>query len=98
MTSGLINYQYAAISEGVSQMRRVNGNIQQQVGDLQTQVKTLIGDFMGASSQSYDACASKITQDLNTSNDKLNTLSTQVNNGAENMNSADGREANRFAF
>jgi WXG100 family type VII secretion target len=94
--SGPINYQYASISDGVSQMRNVNSNIQQQVSDLTSQVKTLLGDFMGAASQSYDTCANKISKDLTTSNDKLNTLSTQVSNGSDQMSSTDSREAGRF--
>ena len=94
--SSPIKYQYSAIADGVSQMKNVNSNIQQQVSDLTGQVKSLLGEFMGAASQTYDTRANKISTDLTTSNDKLNTLSTQVSSGSENMNSADRREAGRF--
>lgn len=96
MTSGLIKYQYSAIQDGVSQMKNANSNIQQKVTDLTNQVKTLLGDFMGASSQSYDTSANKISTNLTTSNDRLNQLSIKVNAGANNMQATDSREANRF--
>ena len=34
MTSGLINYEYASISDGVNHMRQINNNIRDQVGNL----------------------------------------------------------------
>ena len=95
--SGPIKYQYSAIQDGVSQMRKVNNSIQQEVGDLTSQVKSLLASFQGAASQSYDASANKIAQKLNESNDKLNTLSTKVDTGAQNMSSTDSRQAGRFA-
>lgn len=97
MANGVIQYQYPLIAEGVSKMRNANNYIQNQISDLDRQVKTLIGDFMGQSSTSYNTRANDIKTKLNQSNDKLNLLTNQVNNGANNMQSADGREANRFA-
>jgi WXG100 family type VII secretion target len=96
VTSGLIKYQYSAIEDGVSQMRKVNANIEQEVGDLTGQVKTLLADFQGSASQAYDASANKIAQLLTDSNAKLNTLSTKVSNGATNMQTTDSRQAGRF--
>jgi len=92
----LINYQYSAIADGVRQMQQVNQNIQQQVQDLQAQVKALLSDFAGTSAQSYDTCANKISSDLTQSNEQLATLSRQVNSGSENMHSADASQARRF--
>jgi WXG100 family type VII secretion target len=96
VTSGLIKYQYSAIQDGVSQMKNANTNIDQKCTDLTNQVKTLLGDFMGASSQSYDTSANKIKTNLTTSNERLNQLSVKVNTGANNMQSTDSREAGRF--
>lgn len=96
MASGLINYDYASITEGVNHMRQVNNNIRDQVSSLKSQVQQLLGDFTGAASQAYDTCSQKISQDLNQSNEKLDTLAASVNRGADNMNSQDAAQARRF--
>lgn len=96
MTSGLINYDYASISDGVNRMRQINSNIRDQVSNLRRQVQQLLGDFTGAASQSYDTCSQKIAQDLTKSNEQLDTLSSKVNTGANNMQSRDQSESRRF--
>ncbi|MFD8500449.1 WXG100 family type VII secretion target [Amycolatopsis sp. NPDC059657] len=96
MTTGQIKYQYSALDDGVNQMRKVNSNIEHDVTQLTNDVKKLLGDFMGASSQSYDTKAKTIKQNLNESNAKLNTLSGNVAKGASNMSTTDSREAGRF--
>lgn len=96
MASGLINYDYASISDGVNHMRQINNNIRDQVGNLRKQVQTLLADFTGAASQGYDTCSQKIAQDLTKSNEQLDTLSGKVDRGANSMGDSDRRQSQRF--
>lgn len=96
MTSGLINYEYASISDGVNHMRQINNNIRDQVGNLRKQVQQLLTEFTGAASQSYDTCSQKIAQDLTKSNEQLDTLSGKVDRGSNNMNEKDREQSRRF--
>lgn len=96
MASGLINYDYASISDGVNHMRQINTNIRDQVGNLRKQVQQLLGDFTGASAQSYDTCSQKISQDLTKSNEQLDTLAGKVNSGSETMRDTDSSQSRRF--
>ena len=96
MTSGLINYEYASISDGVNHMRQINNNIRDQVGNLRKQVQQLLTEFTGAASQSYDTCSQKIAQDLTKSNEQLDTLSGKVDRGSNNMNDKDREQSRRF--
>jgi len=92
----LINYDYASISDGVSQMRQINNNIRDQVSSLRRQVQELRAAFTGAASEAYDTCSQKIAQDLTKSNEQLDTLAGKVNTGSNNMNSTDRSQAGRF--
>jgi WXG100 family type VII secretion target len=96
VTSGLINYDYASISEGVNHMRQINNNIRDQVSNLRREVQNLRGAFTGAASDSYDTCSQKIAQDLTTSNQQLDTLAGKVNTGANNFQDRDRGESRRF--
>lgn len=96
MTSGMINYDYASISDGVNHMRQINGNIRDQVGNLRKQVQQMLGEFTGAASQSYDTCSQKIAQDLTKSNEQLDTLAGKVNTGSNNMQTQDQSQSRRF--
>lgn len=96
MTSGLINYDYGSISDGVNHMRQINNNIRDQVGNLRKQVQQLLTEFTGAASQSYDTCSQKISQDLTKSNEQLDTLAGKVNTNANTMQETDRSQSRRF--
>lgn len=96
MTSGLINYDYASISDGVNHMRQINNNIRDQVSNLRRQVQQLLTDFSGDASRAYDTCSQKIAQDLTKSNEQLDTLAGKVNTGANNFQDRDRSESRRF--
>jgi WXG100 family type VII secretion target len=96
VASGLINYDYASISDGVNHMRQINNNIRDQVGNLRKQVQQLLGDFTGASAQGYETCSQKIAQDLTKSNEQLDTLAGKVNTGSNNMGDTDRSQSRRF--
>lgn len=96
MTSGLINYDYASIADGVNHMRQINNNIRDKVADLRKQVEELKAGFTGAASQSYDTCSQKIAQDLTKSNEQLDSLSGKVDRGSNNMNDKDREQSRRF--
>lgn len=96
MASDLINYEYASISDGVSQMRRINNDIRDQVSSLRKQVQELRSAFTGATSDAYESSSTKIAQDLTQSNEQLDTLAAKVNTGADQMQGADRSQAGRF--
>lgn len=96
MTNGSINYEYPAIADGVSQMRRVNNNIQEQVSTLRSQVQQIRAEFTGAAAESYDTCSQKIGQDLTKSNEQLDTLTGKVQSGSERMQEQDRTQSRRF--
>jgi WXG100 family type VII secretion target len=94
--TGSITYEYASIADGVSQMRRVNSNIQDQVSKLRSQVQQIRADFTGAAAESYDTCSQKIGQDLTKSNEQLDTLTNKVHAGSERMQEQDKTQSQRF--
>jgi WXG100 family type VII secretion target len=96
VTSGMINYDYASISEGVNHMRQINGNIRDQVSNLRKQVQQMRGEFTGAAAESYETCSQKIAQDLTKSNEQLDTLAGKVNSGSERMGDQDKSQSRRF--
>lgn len=96
MAGDLINYQYPAIADGVSQMRRVNNDIRDQVSSLRKQVQELRSAFTGATSDAYEASSTKIAQDLTQSNEQLDTLAASVSKGSDQMAGADRSQAGRF--
>ena len=96
MTSGLINYDYGSIADGVNHMRQINNNIRDQVSSLRKQVQQLLTDFTGASAQGYETCSQKIAQDLTKSNEQLDTLAGKVNTGSNNMGDTDRSQSRRF--
>lgn len=96
MASGLINYDYASITEGVNHMRQINNNIRDQVNNLKSQVQALRAGFTGQASEAYDTCSQNISKDLNQSNEKLDNISASVSRGADAMQGEDANQSRRF--
>ncbi|MTD55407.1 WXG100 family type VII secretion target [Amycolatopsis pithecellobii] len=93
---GIIRYNHEAIAETVQQMLQLNQQINQQMEDLEKQVRANKEQYLGASSEHYEQNAATISQDLNSSTERLQQVSQAVQQGSDDLSDQDNQLANLF--
>jgi len=97
MADGLITYNHEALQETVQQMLNINGQITEQMNDLEKQVNANKELFLGSSSDQYGQLAGTIHGELTASTERLHAVANGIQAGANDIQDQDKRLANLFS-
>ncbi|GLZ02003.1 WXG100 family type VII secretion target [Actinoplanes sp. NBRC 103695] len=92
----LIGYNYNAIFEGISQMNKVNKNIEGLIEKLSQETGTALDNWTGSAAGSYNVMANDIEQKISDMNSIVHGLASQIGIRSDDMKQQDARSGNRF--
>ncbi|GAB2649039.1 hypothetical protein GCM10027271_03310 [Saccharopolyspora gloriosae] len=91
-----IQYQHAAIQQGIDDMKRVTQQIRSQVDGLRQQTQRSQEYWESSSAESYNVLSNDITKDFENINQMLEQLSMAVGQGQTDMHDMDAKAAKNF--
>lgn len=91
-----IKYEYAALEQGMSDMKRTTSDLQQRIDELKKQTQGVRESWDAAAAQTYEQLSQKISQDFHSMNEMLNQLQQATNQGSQDMGDQDKKLAKSF--
>lgn len=91
-----IKYEYAALEQGVSDMRRVTNDLQQRIDELRQQTQGVRQSWDASAAQTYEQLSQNISKDFTAMNDMLNQLQQATQHGSQDMGDQDRQLAKSF--
>jgi WXG100 family type VII secretion target len=91
-----IGYHYDMILEGISQMNKVNKNVEGLIEKLSTETGTALDTWSGPAAANYNELSRRIEQNFGDMNHIVHQLATQLGINADDMKQQDVRSGNRF--
>jgi WXG100 family type VII secretion target len=93
MSDGTITYDYPVIEECISMMVSKATEIENQAGDLESDVKRIMVDWMGKTADAYSQLATDLRSDIEANKSNLDSLRKSLLEAAERMQQADASGA-----
>ncbi|WP_410586374.1 WXG100 family type VII secretion target [Amycolatopsis sp. lyj-23] len=93
MSDGTITYDYPVIEECLSMMVAKANEIENQAGDLESDVKRIMVDWKGTTADAYNQLANDLRSDIEANKSNLDTLRKSLADAAERMKHADASGA-----
>jgi WXG100 family type VII secretion target len=89
MADGTITYDYGVIEECVSMMVNKANEIENQAGELESDVKRIMVDWQGSTADAYNQLANDLRSDIESNKGNLDNLRKSLAEAAQNMQEAD---------
>ncbi|MDQ7810870.1 WXG100 family type VII secretion target [Amycolatopsis sp. A133] len=93
MSDGTITYDYPVIEECISMMVSKANEIENQAGDLESDVKRIMVDWKGTTADAYNQLANDLRSDIEANKSNLDSLRKSLEDAAERMKQADSSGA-----
>ncbi|WIX98219.1 WXG100 family type VII secretion target [Amycolatopsis mongoliensis] len=93
MSDGTITYDYGVIEECVSMMLNKANEIENQSGELESDVKRIMVDWKGSTADAYNQLANDLRSDIEANKSNLDNLRKSLEEAAERMQHADASGA-----
>ena len=94
--NGLITYQYEHIMDGISQMQKVNQNVEALIEKLSQETGHALDNWTGPAAAHYNALSLRIEQNFADMNSIVADLARELGMRADDMKQQDVRSGNRF--
>jgi WXG100 family type VII secretion target len=94
--NGFIGYDYDAIFEGISQMNKVNKNVENLIEKLSQETGTALDNWSGPAAANYNELSKRIETNFGDMNTIVHQLATELGIRADDMKQQDVRSGNRF--
>ena len=91
-----IRYEYGALEQGVSAMKRTTDEMQQLVDQLRQQTQGVRQSWDASAAQTYEQLSQKINQDFGNMNEMLGKLQQATQQGGQDMGDQDKKLAKSF--
>jgi WXG100 family type VII secretion target len=89
MADGTITYDYGVIDECVSMMVNKANEIENQAGELESDVKRIMVEWQGSTADAYNQLANDLRSDIESNKSNLDNLRKSLAEAAQNMQQAD---------
>ncbi|MEV7044733.1 WXG100 family type VII secretion target [Amycolatopsis sp. NPDC051061] len=93
MSDGTITYDYGVIEECVSMMLNKANEIENQAGELESDVKRIMVDWQGSTADAYNQLANDLRSDIEANKSNLDNLRKSLSEASERMQHADASGA-----
>ncbi|MFG2051454.1 WXG100 family type VII secretion target [Micromonospora sp. NPDC048935] len=94
--NGLIGYQYDQIFEGISQMQRVNRDVEGYIEKLSQETGHALDTWTGPAAANYNQLSKRIEDNFGDMNTIVAELAKELGIRADDMKEQDIRSGNRF--
>ena len=91
-----IGYHYDTLLEGISQMNKVNKNVENLIEKLSQETGTALDNWSGPAAANYNELSLRIEKNFGDMNQIVHELATQLGINSDDMKQQDVRSGNRF--
>jgi WXG100 family type VII secretion target len=95
-SNGYIGYDYNALTEGISQMTKVNKSVEALIEKLSQETVTALENWTGPAAANYNELSQRIETNFGDMNTIVHQLATELGIRADDMKQQDVRSGNRF--